>query len=231
MIDRTQIVKKNKTIFYLTYVILLAFVVFNYETVFSMLSDILSLATPFYIAIVIAFVLNIPMRKIENLYSKKIKRKGLRRGLSIATTLILALLLIILFSSFIIPRLGESIALIITNIFNYADRLVTMINDALAHFKINYAINYDSIQEALTSLDLNHLLSQSSNILSNAGINLIFQSIGIFGVFINAITSFIMAIYLLANKEAHLRQLKKIVTFIFGYHRSLVILSLIHISS
>ena len=223
MIDKTQIVKNNKTIFYLTYAIILAFVVFNYETVFSMLSDILSLATPFYIAIIIAFVLNIPMRNIEHLYGKKIKRHGLKRGLSIATTLLLAIILIILFSSFIIPRLGESIALIITNIFNYADRLVTMINDTLAHFNINYAINYDSIQEALTNLDLNHLLSQSGNLLGNAGINIIFQSIGIFGVFINTITSFIMAIYLLANKEAHLRQLKKIVTFLFGYHRSLVI--------
>ena len=118
MIDKTHIVKKNKTIFYLTYAILLAFVVFNYETVFSMLSDILSLATPFYIAIIIAFVLNIPMRNIEHLYGKKIKRHGLKRGLSIATTLLLAIILIILFSSFIIPRLGESIALIITNIFN-----------------------------------------------------------------------------------------------------------------
>lgn len=116
---------------------------FNYETVFSMLSDILSLATPFYIAIIIAFVLNIPMRNIEHLYGKKIKRHGLKRGLSIATTLLLAIILIILFSAFIIPRLGESIALIITNIFNYADRLVTMINDALAHFHINYAINYE----------------------------------------------------------------------------------------
>ena len=74
MIDKTQIVKNNKTIFYLTYAIILAFVVFNYETVFSMLSDILSLATPFYIAIIIAFVLNIPMRNIEHLYGKKIKR-------------------------------------------------------------------------------------------------------------------------------------------------------------
>ena len=101
------------------YTHLFNFVVFNYETVFSMLSDILSLATPFYIAIIIAFVLNIPMRNIEHLYGKKIKRHGLKRGISIATTLLLAIILIILFSSFIIPRLGESIALIITNIFNF----------------------------------------------------------------------------------------------------------------
>ena len=134
-----------------------------------------------------------------------IKKKGLKRGLSITTTLILAIILLVLFSSFIIPKLGESISLIITNIFNYSNRLVTLVNDALAQFNVNYAINYDSIQQALTNMDLNSFLSKSGDLLGNAGINLIFQSIGIFGTFINAITSFIMALYLLANKETHLR--------------------------
>ena len=223
MIDKTHIVKNNKTMLYITYAILLAFVVFNYETVFSVVGYLLSLATPLYIAIIIAFILNIPMRKIEHLYGKKIKKKGLKRGLSIMTTLILAIILLVLFSSFIIPKLGESISLIITNIFNYSNRLVTLVNDALAQFNVNYAINYDSIQQALTNMDLNSFLSKSGDLLGNAGINLIFQSIGIFGTFINAITSFIMALYLLANKETHLRQLKKIVTFFFGYKESLVI--------
>ena len=68
-----------------------------------------------------------------------------------------------------------------------------------------------------------HLDVYKRQILGNAGINLIFQSIGIFGFFINAVTSFIMSLYLLANKETHLRQLKKIVTFLFGYKESLVI--------
>ena len=196
---------------YITYAILLAFVVFNYETVFSVVGYLLSLATPLYIAIIIAFILNIPMRKIEHLYGKKIKKKGLKRGLSIMTTLILAIILLVLFSSFIIPKLGESISLIITNIFNYSNRLVTLVNDALAQFNVNYAINYDSIQQALTNMDLNSFLSKSGDLLGNAGINLIFQSIGIFGTFINAITSFIMALYLLANKETHLRDRKSVV--------------------
>ena len=81
MIDKTHIVKNNKTMLYITYAILLAFVVFNYETVFSVVGYLLSLATPLYIAIIIAFILNIPMRKIEHLYGKKIKKKGLKRGL------------------------------------------------------------------------------------------------------------------------------------------------------
>lgn len=223
MIDKTHIVKNNKTMLYITYAIVLAFVVFNFNTVFSIIGYILSLATPLYIAIIIAFILNIPMRRIEHLYGKKIKKRGLKRGLSIATTLILAIILIVLFSSFIIPKLGESITLIISNIFNYSNRLVTLINDTMAQFHVNYAINYESIQQALSTLDLNNFLSKSGDLLGNAGINLIFQSIGIFGFFINVITSFIMSLYLLANKETHLRQLKKIVTFLFGYKESLVI--------
>lgn len=223
MIDKTHLVKNNKIMLYITYAILLAFIIFNYETVFDIIGNIISIATPFYIAIIIAFILNIPMRKVEYLYGKKIKKKGLLRGLSIATTLILAVILIILFSSFIIPKLGESITLIITNIFNYANRLVTLVNDIFAKFNLNYAINYDSIQQAIATMDLNNFLSQSGDILGSAGIELVFQSFGIFGVFINTITSFIMALYLLANKETHLRQFKKVVTFLFGYKESLMI--------
>lgn len=162
MIDKTHIVKNNKTMLYITYAIVLAFIVFNFNTVFSIIGYILSLATPLYIAIIIAFILNIPMRKIEHLYGKKIKKRGLKRGLAMATTLILALLLIVLFSSFIIPRLGESITLIITNIFNYANRLVTLVNDTMAKFHVNYAINYDSIQQGLATLDLNNCNAYAS---------------------------------------------------------------------
>lgn len=218
MIDKTQIVRSNKTMRYITYAVVLTFVLFNYETVLSSIGYVLSLATPFYIAIAIAFILNIPMKKIEKLYSKKVKRKGLLRGLSLFTTIILTFLIIILFSSFIIPRLGESISLIINNIFSYANRLVTMLNNAFAHFHINYAINYQTIQETISHLDLANILTKSSD----AGIELLFQSFGIFGIFVNAITSFIMALYLLANKETHIRQLKKLITFIFGYRESLV---------
>lgn len=219
MIDKNHIVKNNKIIFYITYTIFLAFVVFNYKTIFTVAKKVLSLATPFYIAIVIAFVLNIPMKKIEKLYSKKIENKSLRRGLSIATTLIFALCLIILFSSFIIPRILESITLIITNIFNYASSLVLLINDTLSKFHFNFSINYNFIQQALSNMNLNSLISQNKSSITE----ILSQSLGLFGLFINAITSFIMSIYMLANKETHIRQLKKIITYFLGYKRALSI--------
>lgn len=222
MINKSQ-VKKDKTFLYITYTIVLAFVLFNYKIVLSTMSYLLSLATPFYIAIVIAFILNIPMKRIEELYSKKIQKNGLKRGLAITTTLILTLLLIVLFSSFIIPKIVESLTLIIQNILNYANSLVTLINDTLIKFHLHYAINFDTISEIINNMNLNNLLSSQKDVISSAGIHLLFQSFGLFGVFINAITSFIMAIYMLANKETHIRQLKKIITYIFGYKKALSI--------
>lgn len=156
---------------------------------------------------------------------KKIQKKGLRRGLAVATTLILAFLLIVLFSSFIIPKIGESISLIIQNIFSYANSLVTLINDTLVKFHLHYEINYDFISEIIDSLNLNNLLSSQKDVIGTAGLQLLFQSFGLFGVFINAITSFIMSIYMLANKETHIRQLKKIITYIFGYKRCFIYFS------
>ena len=176
MIDKNNIVKNNKIIFYITYSILLSFVVFNYKTIFTVTKKILSLATPFYIAIVIAFILNIPMKKIEKIYSKKIEKKSLRRGLSIATTLIFALCLIILFSSFIIPRILESITLIITNIFNYASSLVYQLNDLFAKFHLNYSIDYDFIQQTLANMNLNSLISENKSSI----IDIMLQSLGLF---------------------------------------------------
>lgn len=222
MISKSQ-VKKDKTILYITYTVILAFILFNYTIVLSTVSYFLSLATPFYIAIIIAFILNIPMKKIEELYAKRIQKKSLRRGLAIATTLILTLLLIVLFSSFIIPKIVESISLIIQNILSYANSLVTLINNTLIKFHLHYAINFETISEIINSLNLNHFLSSQKDVIGSAGIHLLFQSFGLFGVFINTITSFIMSIYMLANKETHIRQLKKIITYIFGYKRALSI--------
>jgi len=216
--------KRNKTLLYITYTVVLAFVLFNYKEVFTALSYIIGLATPFYIAIVIAFILNIPMTKIENLLSKKIKKKSLLRAAALSLTLIITIMIILLFSSFIIPKLAESITMIFTNFFNYISSLVSVGNNVLKYFHVNYSLNLLSIQTAIQqNFDINNLILKGTDFLSQTGIQLIFQSIGIVGSFINAITSFMMGLYLLSNKETHIAQLKKLIVFIFGYKKALSI--------
>lgn len=216
--------KRNKSLLYITYAIVLAFVLFNYKEVFGVLLDIIGLATPFYIAIVIAFILNIPMKKIENMLSKKIKKKNILRAVSLALTLIITLIIIVLFSSFIIPKIAESIVMIFTNLFNYISSLVSIGNNFLNYFHINYSLSFTNIQTLIQqNFDINNLIIKGTDFLSQTGIHIIFQSIGIVGTFINGISAFMMGLYLLANKEVHLAQLKKLITFIFGYKKALSI--------
>lgn len=216
--------KRNKSLLYITYAIVLAFVLFNYKEVFGVLLDIISLATPFYIAIIIAFILNIPMKKLENLLSKKIKKKNMLRAASLSLTLIITAIIILLFSSFIIPKIAESIVMIFTNLFNYISSLVAIGNNLLNYFHINYSLNFTNIQTLIQqNFDINSLIIKGTDFLSQTGIHIIFQSIGIVGTFINGISAFMMGLYLLANKEVHLAQWKKLITFIFGYKKALSI--------
>lgn len=221
MLDRNQIHRNNRVIVYITYAIVLAFLLFNYVDVIKYVTYVLSLATPFYIAIIIAFILNIPMKKIEELLKKKLKNNEFIRGIAIAVTLLFAFIILVLFTSYVLPELGESITVLITNIFSYSETLINNINTILANLNINYSINSATFKDMLTNLDLTRFLSGSTNILSEAGLEIIIKSVGVVNFLFNAITSFIMALYLLANKETHVRQLKKIITYFFGYKRAL----------
>jgi predicted PurR-regulated permease PerM len=215
-------IKKNKYILYITYSIVLAFILFNYKDVINIMLSILSLATPLYIGIVIAFILNIPMRKIENILSKRIKRKGVLRGASVALTLACALIVILLFGSFIIPRIFASITLIFENLFKYITSLVIMINNVLSKLHIKNTLSIVSIETTImNNFDINNLIQKSTQLVSQTGVNIIFQSIGFFGIILNCITSFMMGIYLLINKENYIVQLRKLITYIFGYKRAL----------
>jgi len=220
-------IKKDKTIMYITYTVVLAFVLFNYKEVLNIIMNIISLATPFYIAIVIAFILNIPMKKIEKLLSKKIEKKNILRGVSLALTLICTALILVLFFSFIIPKLVESVILIFTNLLNYTSTLVTMINKTLEQLHIHYAMDFSDIQSLIQqNFDVNNIIIKGTDFLSQTGFNIIFQSIGLVNTFINGIASFMMGLYLLANKELHITQAKKFITFIFGYKKSLSIIDI-----
>ncbi len=221
MLDRNQIHKNNRVIVYITYAIVLAFLLFNYVDVIKYVTYVLSLATPFYIAIVIAFVLNIPMKKIEEFLKKKIKNTDLIRGLAMTITLLCAAVILVLFTSYVLPELGESITILITNIFSYSESLINNINHILDNLNINYSINNETFKDMLTNMDITGFLSNGPNMLSEAGLEILIKSVGIVNFLFNAITSFIMALYLLANKETHVRQLKKIITYFFGYKRAL----------
>ena len=76
----------DKIFQYITYGIVLAFILFNLDSVWDFFLNALGLARPFYIAIVIAFVINIPMKLVEKLLVKareQLMKKKLLKASSI----------------------------------------------------------------------------------------------------------------------------------------------------
>ena len=217
--------KKDKILFYIMYAIIFSYVMFNITTVYSCLINVLKLATPFYIAIVIAFILNIPMRNIENLYhklnknSKKVNlHKDTIRALSVASTLAIIIFIIFLFSTFIIPRIGQSILMIFSNLDNYAVRFSAWVTDFSHSLKINYTLTTSDVKQFYNSINLNTILQTLGTLFGTSthsgNITYFVNSIG--GTAVTIITSFFMAIYILSNKEKHMTQFRKILVYLIN---------------
>ena len=99
----------------------------NFSGIGNWFSNFLGVLAPFLEGILIAYILFIPCKKLENLISKsKIKFfKKHARGTSITLTYIIVLLLIVLFMTVIIPILAESIADLISNVQSYYNAVVS----------------------------------------------------------------------------------------------------------
>lgn len=226
--------RKDKILFYIIFAIIFSYIIYHLNNVFDVLGDFISLATPFYVAIVIAFILNIPMRAFERLIRKifkKIKKpvpsKQTVRGMAIAATLLSFLLIIILFTSIIVPRIGSSFSMIFTNLDNYAKRLANWLNRVCGTFNTKKTFTTAQIMNFFNSFDLGTVLSTLGNLSgsSSSSMSSTINSIG--STAVTTVTAFFMSVYLLYSKERHIIQLKKVLAYFFGADHTNQILDII----
>lgn len=216
-------IEQNKVIFYIIFAILFSYVIYNLSDVLDVAGQFLGLFKPLFIAIVIAFIANIPMRHFEIWLAKLQKKigkthfsKGTLRALAITITFLLALLIVIIFSSIVVPRIAESIYLIMNNLDSYITRLTNFINKWATKFHTNYRISRSEVSRLFTTANISGVLSTLLGWFSNdsSNVSTVVNSVG--STFVTAITAFFMSLYLLSNKERHIAQLRKLVLYIFG---------------
>ena len=75
----------------------LLFAIVNIDAISAVFSSILSLISPILIGFAIAYILNPLLKLFEFKIYKKIKNKNLLRGLSIASTYVVAVLFVVAF--------------------------------------------------------------------------------------------------------------------------------------
>lgn len=168
------------------------------SAVFSWFSGFFDLIMPFFMAIIIAYMLYIPSKKIENVYkSNKVLCKR-ARGLSVITTYFIVGLIIFISINFVIPTISASI----TDLFN---SLPTYYNSAIEFFT---NIPEDSIWAQLNMPELIKELEKinySDEVLKwfkfeNIG-QYIKGIVGATGIIFDAFVTIVVSVYLLLERN------------------------------
>lgn len=198
----------------------------NLSIIVNILKVLFDVLKPFIIGAVLAFILNIPMKKIETILKKKINNKdGLVRVLSIIISVVLLILVLLVVSLLIIPKLVDNLTMLIENI-------PTLVNN-FQNFILDLLNKYPDIQEKIketlfTSKSVSDLASNVLNYLLNGAV--LFIS-GLVNGVITIFTAIIFSVYILSQKEYLIRACKKVIYSITSKKKALKVINLASLSN
>lgn len=192
------------------------FFIKNISEVNKFISKILGIITPFIYGLVIAYLLNRPMQRIENLLEKYVYKGKLKfsikRVISVIIIFLLAGLVIFLIGSFVLPQLTQSISMLATNIPSYISSLQSITIDLIQKFNLDKE-TLSSISNIFSTWE--NISSQVANILGQLVSNLLNLSVSLTSRILNVILSIVVSIYALSGKEKLMLQFKKLMFALF----------------
>ena len=159
----------------------------------------IGIVSPFAGGIVIAYVLD-PMVKF--FYTKLFKEKKKTRGFAILLAYLVAILLLVLLAWLVIPQIVDSIAMLFTNFPSYIHSVQDMLGMAQERFGVD-------LSSATKVLDDSEAMVKEIYSMASAAMPQIVASIGsVASNFVAIFTSIAASIYMLADKEHLLHQLR-----------------------
>ncbi|NBK97969.1 MAG: AI-2E family transporter [Erysipelotrichia bacterium] len=218
-------IKENKNqLLVCTYVIVVAVIILNFKLVFSFTSQILSLLKPLFVAIAIAFVLNIPMSRIERSLKKIIKKDNFLyrfiRTFSIIITLILAVILLYLLLIIIVPKVSESLQLVFSHFGDLVNATINSINGIFKDLKIDFKLQDIAAVKEIQNLSWSSVFEQTLSVLSGVADGFISNAVAFTNGFLEGFLAFCLSLYLLGGKEGFIYQSRKVIISIFSVKRS-----------
>lgn len=156
------------------------------------------IVSPFIGGFVMAYLLDGPVRFFE-------RKLRMRRNLAIVLTYVLAIVLVAVLLSFVIPQLVQSVMALVDNAGGYLNGLNTFVQGLSEQFKLD--------EELLDTMMLSYkdLVQQAANLLKSVLPQLLNYSVAVGSGVISALTALIASIYMLVGKDKLLAQLRKVV--------------------
>ena len=178
---------------------------------FNIVSTIFMVLTPFILGGVMAFILNIPMSKIENKLKEKTKIKdGLARGISIVLALLIFIGILAFIAFLLIPEL-------VGNIKNLINTIPSLVNSG-QQLIINLLDQSPDIQSQIIQMfeqsgNVTDIVSNILNYIINGSAGFIKSLIS---SFVTIFTALIFSIYMLSQKEELINGTKRIIKALIG---------------
>lgn len=211
----------------------------NMNVVVGFFFWLLSMLTPFLIAVIMTFFLNVPLKAIEKRLFRPKKGKPvkpvlekIRRPVALVLSILLLLLIIGAFLTIIIPEMGKSLNQLIAALPEAMENLNTRIysiaqeNDTIMDALRNVNPDYgkEVVQNGKTVLvdyviDVQAVTSYISGFLSNNAGGLVSYTVNmvstVVGATVNILLGLVIAIYTLLKKEKISTDVKKLIYAVF----------------
>ena len=159
----------------------------------------INILSPFAGGIVIAYILD-PMVKF--FYTRLFKEKKGTRGFAILLAYAVAILLLVLLGWLVVPQIVNSIVMLVTNFPSY----IQGVQDMLLYVQSEYGID---LQQATKMLDDSEAMVKEIYAMATNAMPQIVASIGsVASNFVAIFTSIAASIYMLADKDHLLHQLR-----------------------
>ena len=192
--------------------IVLCWVLLETDRVKGVIATVSNLFAPFVFGGVLAFILNVPMRAIENRLLQKVSIDKLRRIFSVALTLFALLLVITLVFWLLIPQIVATVNSLVPTLSAFFPKAEAWITGFMERHPqlLDWVEEYTNLENISATAMAEQLLSlfknSEANILGGAvsAISSIFS-----GVF-NAVIALVFSVYCLFQKETLARQGRKL---------------------
>ncbi|MFI3114616.1 MAG: AI-2E family transporter [Clostridia bacterium] len=199
----------KKLLILIPYTVLLLLCCINFSLILKGVYTFFRIISPFITALCIAFVVNLPLKKIEPHLSKKLKPK-IRRGISIFLSILIIIIFFTTIFIFLVPQINTSISTLREILPAYIENMKNYIFDL--------AVRMDFSTEIL-----NRISAHFEGIINFAGAY-VFEAIpkifsftmGVANGTINFFIGFIASFYLLSAKESMIIGLKRLIRAVFS---------------
>lgn len=195
----------------IVFTVLFIYFVYHAYVITNFLSRALSLMFPFFLGCAIAFVINIPMRGIENALFKDPTKKiyKAKRAISMALAYILVVLVIALVMFEVIPEVGKTFTALREQVPGFVDKTKSWV--------LQYTEKYPEVAKAIKDFEID--MDAVGDLFKNNGTTILSTTVTIFSSIISIITNvvigFVFSLYILSKKEHLGRQMKMLIYALF----------------